>query len=67
MSLKRKVYNSCILLLITYGAETLRLRKRIQLNLRMPQSAVKTKMINVTLRFKKRTEWVREEMHINGI
>lgn len=37
LTLKRKVYNSCILPVHTYEAETWRLTKSVQLKLRMTQ------------------------------
>ncbi|MCL1440826.1 hypothetical protein, partial [Enterobacter hormaechei] len=61
LSLKKKVYDSCILPVLTYGAETWRLTKRVQLKLRTTKQAMERKMIGVTLRDKKRAEWVREQ------
>uniref|UniRef100_A0A224YMB0 Endonuclease-reverse transcriptase n=1 Tax=Rhipicephalus zambeziensis TaxID=60191 RepID=A0A224YMB0_9ACAR len=61
LSLKGKVYNTCILPVLTYEAETWRLTKRVQLKLRTTQRAMERKMIGVTLRDRKRAEWVTEQ------
>ena len=67
LSLKKKVYDSCILPVLTYGAETWRLTKRVQLKLRTTQRAMERKMVGVTLRDKKRAEWIREQTRVKDI
>ena len=67
LSLKKKVYDSCILPVLTYGAETWRLTKRVQIKLRTTQRAMERKMIGVTLRDKKRAEWIREQTRVKDI
>lgn len=67
ISLKGKVYNSCILLVLAYKAEMWRLTKGVHLKWRMVQQAIKMKIIGVMLRDKKKAEWVREQMYVNGI
>ena len=58
---------SCILPVLTYGAETWRLTKRIQTKLRTTERAMERKMIGVTLRDKKRAEWIREQTRVKDI
>ena len=67
LSLKRNVYNSCVLPVLTYGAETWRLTKRVLLKLRTTQRAMERRTIVVTLRDKKRADWVREQTRVNDI
>ena len=43
------------------------LTKRVQLKLRTTQQAMERKMIDVTLRDKKRAEWVREQTGVKDI
>lgn len=57
-TLKRKVYNGCILLVVTYGAEQGRLTKRVEHKLREAQSNRKEK--GLILRYRRRAEWDRE-------
>lgn len=65
--LKKKVYKTCILPLLTYRAETLRLSKRVQIKFRMIQRAVQWKVIVVTLKNKESAEWFREITRVMGI
>lgn len=67
MSLKRKVYHSCIIMVLTYGTEKWRLTKRVQLKLKMTQQAIEKKMMGGTLRSEKRAEWVKEQTRVNDI
>ncbi len=53
LSLKRKVYNQCILPVLTYGSETLRLTKELERKLRSAQRGMKRRMLGITLRDKK--------------
>ncbi|XP_077514206.1 D-beta-hydroxybutyrate dehydrogenase-like isoform X1 [Amblyomma americanum] len=58
---------SFILLVLTHRSETWRLTKRVQLKLRTTQRAMERKMIGVTLKDRKRAEWVREQTRVNDI
>lgn len=48
--LKRKVYDQCVLPVITYGAETLTLTKKSAENLRVGQRAMERAMLGITRR-----------------
>ena len=48
LSFKRKVYNHCILPVLTYGAETWRLTKKLENKLRTAQRAMERKMLGLT-------------------
>ncbi|MCJ3464060.1 hypothetical protein LNY58_26610, partial [Klebsiella pneumoniae] len=67
LSLKRKVFNHCILPVLTYSAETWRIAKKLEMKLRSTQRAMERKMIGVTLRDKKRAEWIREQTGVADI
>ncbi len=54
LSLKRKVYNQCILPVLTYGAETWRLNKELERKLKNAQRGMERKMLGITWRDKKR-------------
>uniref|UniRef100_A0A6M2D8S7 Putative endonuclease-reverse transcriptase n=1 Tax=Rhipicephalus microplus TaxID=6941 RepID=A0A6M2D8S7_RHIMP len=47
LSLKRKVYNSCILPVLSYGAETWRPTKRVQLKSRTTQRAMGIQLVTL--------------------
>ncbi len=53
-SLKRKVYNQCILLVLTYGSETWRLTKELERKLRSAQRGTERRMLGITWRDRKR-------------
>ena len=67
LSLKRKVYNHCILPVLTYGAETWRLTKKLENKLRTAQRAMERKILGLTLRDRKRAVWIREQTGIADI
>ncbi len=58
LSLKRKVYNHCILPVLTYGSETWRLTKELERKLRSAQRGMERRMLGTT----RVTEWE----HRNG-
>ena len=65
--LKRKVYNQCILPIVTYGAETWNLTKRLTLKLRSMQRAHERIMLNITWRDHKTAQSIREKTGVRDI
>jgi hypothetical protein len=63
-SLKRKVFDSCVLPVLTYGAETLTLTKASENKLRVAQRAMERSMLGISLRDKKTNQWIRQQTKI---
>ncbi len=66
LSLKKKVYNQCILPVLTYGAETWPLTKELERKLRSAQWGME-RMLGITWRDKKRALWIREQTKVGDI
>ncbi len=64
LSLKRKVYNHCIILVLTYGSETWGLTKDLERKLRSAQRAMERRMMGITWRHRKRASWIREQTKV---
>ena len=67
LSLKRKLYDKCILPSVVYGAETWNLSKNMERKLRSMQRAHERLMVGVSLRDHKTSEWIREKTRITDI
>ncbi len=67
LSLKRKVYNQCILPVLTYGSEIRHLTKEQERKLRSAQKGMERKMFGITWRDRKRAIWIREQTKIEDI
>ncbi len=67
LPLKRKVYNQCILPVLTYGSETWCLTKELERKLRSAQRGMERKMLGITWRDKKRASWIREQTKVEDI
>ncbi len=67
LSLKRKVYNQCILPVLTYGSESWRLTKELERKLRSAQRGRERRMLGITWRDKKRASWIREQTKAEDI
>ncbi len=67
LSLKRKVYNQCIIPVLTYGSETWRLTKQLERKLRSAQRGMERRMLGITWRDKKRASWIREQTKVEDI
>ena len=65
--LKRKVYDQCILPVVTYGAETWNLTKKQTLKLRTMQRVHERIMLNITWRDHKTAEWIRQQTKVRDI
>lgn len=60
MSLKRKVYDQCVLPVMTYGAETLTLTKKAICKIRVAQRAMERAMLGISLRDRVTNETIRQ-------
>ena len=60
LSLKRKVFNQCILPVMTYGCETCAIARRHELKSILVQRVMERTMLDITRRDKKRNDWVRK-------
>ncbi len=67
LSLKRKVYNQCILPVLMYGAETWRLTKELERKLRSAQRGMERRMLGITWRDRKQASWIMEQTKDEGI
>lgn len=65
--LKRKVYNSCILPVATYGLETMAITKKSAAKLRVTQKAMERAMLGITLRDKVRNTDIRAKTKITDV
>ena len=66
-SLKRKVFDSCVLPVLTYGAETLTLTKASENKLRVTQRAMERSMLGISLRDKMTNQWIRQQTKVVDI
>ena len=69
LSLKRKVYNQCILPVITYGSETcvLKITKALERKLKNAQREMERIMFGITWRDRKRGSWIRKQTKVKDI
>lgn len=66
-SLKRKVFEMCVLPVMTYGAETLTITKASANKLRVAQRGMERAMLAVLLRDKLTNEWIRRQTKVTDI
>ena len=67
LCLKRKVFNQCILPVMTYGSETWTLTKSLERKLVSAQRAMERIMLGVSLRDRKRATWIRDQTRVDDI
>ena len=65
--LKRKVYDSCVLPVITYGLETTAITRKVAEQLRVTQRAMERVMLGFTLRDKIRNSQLRDKTRITDV
>ena len=65
--LKTKVFEQCALPVMTYGSETLTLTKASSNKLRVAQRAMERAMLGISLRDKKRNEWIRKKTGMTDV
>lgn len=64
INLKRKVFDTCILPVATYGLETMAITKKSANQLRVMQRAMERAMLNVSLRDRKRNDEIRQKTKV---
>ncbi len=67
LSLKRKVYNQCILAVLTYGSETWRLTKKLERKVRSAKRGMERRILGITWRDRKRASWIKEHTKVEDI
>lgn len=67
INLKRKVFDTCILPVATYGLETMALTKKTANQLRVMQRAMERTMLNISLRDRRRNEEIRQRTKVVDI
>ncbi len=65
--LNRKVYNQCILPILTYGPESCRLTYDLERKLNSAQRGMERRMLGITWRDRKRASWIREQTKVEDI
>lgn len=67
MSLRRKVYNQCVLPSMTYGCETWSTTKFLESNLISAQRAMERQMLHISLRDRIRSTTIRSQTGVDDI
>ena len=67
ISMKRQVYNSCILPAMTYGAETWAPATQANNNLAAAQTDIERSILNITYRDRKSNIWVKEKTKVTDV
>ena len=65
--LKRKGFNQCTLLAMTYGAETWTLTTKMEKKLSAAQHNMERNMLNITYKDRKTNKWVRDQTKVMDI
>ena len=65
--LKRKVFDQCVLPVLTYGCETWTLNAKATQKLKVPQRSMERQMLNISRRDKKKNTWIRQQTKICDI
>ena len=67
LSLKRKVYDQCILSVPAYGSETWSLTKDLERKIQSVQRGMMQITLGITWRDKKRASWIRKQTKIEDM
>ena len=67
LSLKRKVYNQCVLPVLIYGSETWSITKGLERKLRSAQRGMERIMLGITWKDKKTASWIRNQTRVEDI
>ena len=67
ISLKRKVFDQCILPVLTYSCEAWRLTAKANQKMKVTQRSMERQMLNLSCCDKKRNAWIRQETKIYDI
>ena len=65
--LKRKVFEQCVLPVMTYGSETLTLTKASANKFRVAQRAMERAMLGISLRDRHRNDWIRKKTGMTDV
>ena len=65
--MKRKIFNQCILSVLTYGCETWTSTKKINQRLAATQRAMEKSMLGITRRDRKSNKWIREQTKVMDV
>ena len=67
MSIRRRMYNQCVIPTMTYGAETWTTTKQLEQKLQVAQRAMERRMLNITIRDKVRNSEIRKQTQVKDI
>src|SRR5215469_3771925 len=67
LCLKRKMFDECILPVITYGAETWALTEILEEKLRVAQRRMERAMLGITIKDRRRNEWIRSQTKVKDV
>ena len=67
MSIRRRMYNQCIIPTMTYGAETWTTTKQLEQKLKTTQRAMERRMLNITIRDKIRNSEIRKQTQVKDV
>ena len=62
--MKRKLFDSCVFSVLTYGAETFTLTNASANKLQVAPRAMERSMLRMNPRYKKTNEWIREQRRV---
>ena len=65
--MKRKIFNQCILPVLTHGCETWTSTKKINQRLAVTQSAMTRSMLGITRRNRESNKWIREQTKVMDV
>ena len=65
--LKRKVYNTCVIPAMTYGAEAWTLTEKMENNLAVAQRKMERRILGISYRDRKTNLWVRSQTNVKDI
>ena len=65
--MKRKIFNQCILPVLTLGCETWKSTKKLNQRLAVTQRAMERSMLDITRRDRKSSKWIREQTKVMDV
>ena len=65
--MKRKIFNQCILPVLTYGCETWTSTKKINQRLAVTQRTMERSMLIITRSDRKSNKWIREQTKVMDV
>ena len=67
MTIRRRMYNQCVIPTMTYGAETWTTTKQLEQKLMTAQRAMERRMLNITIRDKIRNSEIRKQTQVKDV